>query len=535
MNKKLKITSITTAILLGTVGCKATLQDPADQGLVAFVKSISQYESPFDKCEDAANQCSKEMLVLGNGNTSLANQLSNKHQTHSIPHTANVSSEQLQQKITKADLIHIDLAAFSNNDKSVNDVINECLKQMKPLILENSKGRTFTSLPIMLEADVVLYQPSVSESGDKLVTFGSKSISVNGEEGDVSVTNSERRETPAALTAFKSLTKAEAKLALDDITSAIDRLTKTERSLRSSIISNNGFRSNPEGRAPQFRNQGSGGVSGYPCTGLARQEKLCISGSVTGTHYRDYELSDHTDEYVEFLNSPSHFSYAAFRTHDQTLVAISPYGSSSVEMEENTDDRRSYFLKWQEITVEPTAMAGLNPASFTPTTKVSTSSLSSTSGIQFSLGGEASDSPSLGATISLSSSNSISTDIEDWKVTAKTVGTKTVWKYEMNAYKDGTPVDEWTDIVDSAFFNIAELRELSDISTNSLAYTTEATYVGSKDLKDTFKFEVNSEVKTRGIWFTKNNRFDYDVSYQSWYYDIHHGSASLNLGKLKKL
>ena len=124
--------------------------------------------------------------------------------------------------------------------------------------------------------------------------------------------------------------------------------------------------------------------------------------------------------------------------------------------------------------------------------------------MDFSVSGDASSDPSMGASISYSESNSETMGLSDW--------------------------------VSHPVFQNAKLDAVPNISKYGLQYTSEGVWTsGSKDTTGWYEFNLKTITVNEQIYFTTNNWFQWAASTTSWTHTVYPGGRSLNRSWLKDL
>ncbi len=497
------------------------------------VGAASLFGQSTDDIVLTAPQTRGVMLQMGQSATALSGKLASGF-TLTNNSTSSIDLVETQQviaaKVASAKALHINFGDFYGNETRLNSYVNEAMKQRKLMVFENtklSKDTHLDALPFMVEGDVVLFQPSLSSQGDKIAVYGGGTVTstmtglehMSGKADRPSVLKP-LENLSAVADEGESITVADVKLA-DLQGEQLQNALKTVSKQIDAMI-------NEEFNLLQEQNQetvasASGGSTGYNCPSTAKTERLCWAGLVTNSAYN--HLSG--DAEISIL---SHFSVGQYRTDQATTVFISPNGSANPVMHVDTNSKRAFYLKSLKSTITPSSLDGMALWSRSPGNANNVTTVTSTTGMSYGVsGGVDTAGPSMGGSISYSTSNAVATQVSDWKTTTSTNGSNAVWDFSLSKY---TSISDW---VDSGAFRNSKLRAVPDISKYSLQYTAEGVWVGDKNRTGYFSASIQNIVKSEQIYFTTNNWFQWAASTTGWTYTRNPGSVNFNNGWLKDL
>ncbi|MCL1126614.1 hypothetical protein [Shewanella surugensis] len=457
-----------------------------------------------------------------NNNISIANNVTTNLTASDLNANTQVSvqtvEDSIKKQISSADIVYANLKDMTETNDELNAYITEAIKQKKLLVFENMANRKLTSFPMTFDAEVVVVKPGTG-TPDKIVTFGTQESIIEysiqeatkkAEEPIIySPINSQYEENPAVLPqSFDDMIDYQREQALNQITEQINILLTPSTTLMQTSTSS------------------SGGQIGYPCPSEAKEEQLCFSAIITNAVYS-------YDDGSAKINVIHGYSYSAYRTDLGTSIFVSPYGSANPTLTSNSSSSRGYFLKQvrPEINVEQASAAGMILFRRTPENQNGSTSVSTSSGMSYTVDAKVAEKPSLGGSISYSTSQSQSTNLSDWTTTTTSdTGYDADWDYHLNKYKS---IGDW---VSQKVFQKAKLASIPSISANGVQYSSEAIWFGSpNNVTGDFKFNVWSYVVNERIYFTSNDIFGWKASSHRWTYSLYSGGQTFDTNWLKTL
>ncbi|WP_144395358.1 hypothetical protein [Pleionea sediminis] len=422
-----------------------------------------------------------------------------------------LTKQSVKKLIEPYSIIHLDSAAKHASSKTMSKIIDAALMQGKTLLLENTEylqKEKITSLPFMANGEIVIVKPSKKNEQDRIFVYGAHTA-VSG--FTVSHSNSATQRESKLITLQDGISKEVYQSPSIHTLSMEDRI---------SVL--NDIAKRLEQREENSLNK-TGGSIGYPCPTLARQERLCWAAIVTNVPYQ------HTDENAD-LNVLHHYSVAQYRTDQATAIAISTHGSANPTMKKDSSTHKAFYLHWLESEIRPTSTDSMQLWSRTPANQVNTVALTSTSGMTFGIDVTAQDKPSLGANISYSESQSVRMDISDWESNTLTPdGVSAKWVFQLNYPKS---ISDW---VEHPTFKKARFKSVPNISKYGLQYTTEAIWVGSKNLRGSFEASMTTKVRNSQIYFTTNSIFKWAATRTGWIHTLQDGGYWFNNAWLKAI
>lgn len=421
--------------------------------------------------------------------------------------------DNINEQVSNADIIYANLSGVADNDE-VNAYLLQAKKLNKLIVLENMGANTVSELPLSFDADVVIVNPQSSGS-DEINTYSSdissavSTVSSDSMLSDETTSSAALMTSSAALSSDSSVQSAEQAQMLAEVTDKIDEYLTPSYKLYSTSTSS------------------SGGDIGYECPTESKDEQLCYSAIVTNNVY------SYDDDSLVF-NVIHGYSYAAYRTDAGTTIFVSPYGSANPTMKYNSSgSKRGYYLKYvkPEIEVTQDTAAGMTLFKRTPENQNGTSSISTTSGVSYSVEAEVSDKASLGGSLSYSESQSQSTNLSDWKsVTTTDTGYDADWSYQLSKY---TSISDW---VSQNTFETAKFASVPDISRYGLQYSAEGVWYGNLNaISGNFGFKVTTQVGLELIKFTDNTIFGWEAKTTTKSVTLNTGTVSFNTDWLKDL
>jgi hypothetical protein len=372
------------------------------------------------------------MLQLGHTDTKLSGELAGGFSMTDASAQKVETQQTIAAKVAGAKALHINMGDFYGDEPRLNSYINEAMKQRKLMVFENTKLANdihLDALPFMVDGDVVLFQPSLSGKGDKIAVYGGGSITSTMEglkqmssEGDrpsplkpienLSVVAGENESTTVADVKLADLQGEELQRALTTVSKQIDAMIDEEYLADSQEV----------------MASASGGSVGYSCPSAAKSERLCWAAIVIRSAYNHSS----GDAQISILG---HYSVAQYRTDQATTIFVSPNGSANPVMKVDNNSKRAFYLKSVKSTITPTSTDGMALWSRYPGNANAVSRVTSTSGMSYGVtGGVDVAGPSMGGSIGYSTSNSVSTEVSDWKTITSTNGSNAVWDFSLNKY-----------------------------------------------------------------------------------------------------
>ncbi|WP_299011479.1 hypothetical protein [uncultured Shewanella sp.] len=443
----------------------------------------------------------KSVLNITSSNSYVTESLQN-HYGNLLKSTAENQndSKDIDTQIEKADIVYADLSGNNSENDTINAYLKEAKKQHKPIVLENMQGKHSTLFPLSFNSPVVVI--THEKNGiDQINTFNVKTSDValtNDSNDDTSEDNTTANKLTTSATdntthvSLSGLTDEERTALLSDVTDHLDANftassdtsdTSNSTSLLSS--SSNLLTSSSE----------SGGELGYSCPSDSSDEQLCYSAMITPV----VTSVDDDDTHLKYTLDTG-YSFGAYRTSQGTSIFVSPWGSANPDMYYNENKKKGYFLQYVKptISVSSDTNAGLGLYKRTPENANNTSTLSSTSGMSYTIKTDSKDAY-LGGDISYSSSKSVSTDISDWKSVTTTDGYDAEWSFDQSKYSS---TSKWLKSSSSG-----KLHSVPDISRYGLQYSAEGVWFGAlDDVSGDFDFTLSLDFEFKEIYSKKKER-----------------------------
>lgn len=426
--------------------------------------------------------------------------------------------DNINEQVTNADIIYANLSGVADNDE-VNAYLLQAKKLHKLIVLENMGANTVSELPLSFDADVVIVNPQSSGS-DEISTY-----SIDTDSSDINSVSSTASSNPSLSDDTASSTGLMMSSAVSSSDSSIQ--SDEQAQMLSEVTDKIDEYFTPSYQLYSTSSSSSGGDIGYECPTESKDEQLCYSAIVTNNVY------SYDDDSLVF-NVIHGYSYAAYRTDSGTTIFVSPYGSANPTMKYNSSgSKRGYYLKYvkPEIEVTQDTAAGMTLFKRTPENQNGSSSISTTSGVSYSVEAKVSDKPSMGGSLSYSESQSQSTSLSDWKgVTTTDTGYDADWSYQLSKY---TSISNW---VTQNTFETAKFHSVPDISRYGLQYSAEGVWYGNlNDTAGDFGFKVTTQVGLELIKFTDNTIFGWEAKTTTKSVTLNTGSVSFNTDWLKAL
>lgn len=503
--------------------------------LAAF--SLSAQAATIDAPNNGLNksiktpQASGIILKLGQSDTVLGNRLAAGFTTKAVSQKQVESKKMIAARVAAAKMLHINLHDFYGQETRLNDYIEAALKQNKLMVFENTESFSeihLDALPVMVAAEVVLFQPRAGE--DQLFVYGDgytimeKNHNADVDSEDTLNQGVEAAKAPLANAADNNASSNRirvdavklANLQGDELTKALNTVDKQINQLLNDAASAEKL----TGKITVAN--ATGGSAGYDCPQAAENEKLCYTSTITNSPY--YHSSGDAE-----INIINYASYAMYRTHKDTVVVVSPYGSVNPTMKVDTTSKRAFYLKNFSVDITPT-LTDMGLKDRYPKNQNNKGSILSSSGVSFTAGVDVATDPSMGASVTYSESTSESMALSDWETVTTTGGYNAKWDFKLSLNKS---ISDW---VTHGTFQNAKLDAVPNISKYGLQYGSEGVWFSnSKDTTGWYEFNLKTITQNEQIYFTTNNWFKWAASTTSWTYTVYPGGRNLNRSWLKDL
>ncbi len=499
--------SILSMAVLAAVGlsAQATAVETRDNAVIKTIKTP---------------QTSGVILKLGQSDTVLADKLAGSFTTQAVSQKSVESKKAIAAKVAAAKMLHINLNDFYGTETRLNDYIEAALKQNKLMVFENTESFAdihLDALPVMVAGEVVLFQPEIGD--DQLYVYGDGYTIM--EKNNAADVGGEDATEQGAARALSTDAVDNDRIRVDAIKLADLQGDQLAAALNTVNLQINQLLDSPKAGKTTVASA-TGGSAGYNCPQAAEIERLCYTSTIFNAPYY------HSDGDAE-LNIINYASYAMYRTHKDTIIVVSPYGSANPTMKVDTNSKRAFYLKNFSVDITP-SLTDMGLKDRYPKNQNNKGSILSSSGVSFTAGVDVATDPSMGASVTYSESTSETMPLSDWETVTTSTGYNAKWDFKLSLNKT---ISDW---VTHGTFQNAKLDAVPNISKYGLQYGAEGVWFSnSKDTTGWYEFSLKTVTQNEQIYFTTNNWFKWAASTTSWTHTVYPGGRNLNRSWLKDL
>lgn len=435
-----------------------------------------------------------------------------------------VDAKAVADTVSRYNIVYLNGSTLGHADKTVEAYLDAAYAQGKPIVIENThelNRETIPSLPQLAKGDVITVYPATDGGPDRIMVFESDAAS-ELTAGQIFAAN-DSSENP-----LESEIESD-ELSLEQYrnnTVTLDQMDADKRALLFSDFTKD-LRDelNAEKQDVVVLNARSGGAFGYPCETAEKNARLCSTSFYT---WNVYNYNDGEDK----INIPHFTSLGMYRTNNNTVLAMSNYGSANKTMTTNTDSNKAWYLMSMRTEMNPSNYGSLAIFSRSPNNVSQNGSYATSEGLSFGVSGGADpNGPNVGGNISYSISNTTSMNFSEWNnTTTSSNGRNASWLFRMRSPNP----DDAGSFVSTPFFQVPRFKSLPDISVNGLEFSAEGIWTGSKSESSNVSFNLKFIAHSQKRWFTERSIFHWKSSHITRSFTINRG-LSVNLNWLKKI